>query len=90
MTHHYYGLAGDSLKALNRLIEIDGLRSDVNGEDFWETLKDIAPAEKYQKHKDEIAEKKKLLAAFTAAQVSGHQAALGFSSPCGHDPGLRH
>jgi hypothetical protein len=82
MAYHFYKLAGDSLNALNKLIEFDSIRNEDANADFNEKIKRLLPPSASRAADPEKAQKKEELKAhFTAAQVRCYQSLLGFTSP---------
>jgi hypothetical protein len=83
MTYHYYKLTGDSLNALNRLVEFDDMRDEDEGSDLIEYLNQLVkrPADSDDVREAKEKKKKDLKAHFTDAQIRAYQSALGFDKP---------
>lgn len=79
MTQHYYILEGESLDALNRLIEFDTLMNDFNMGDFKKKLAAIMGAKAPEE--DPLALQQKLSTHFTSAQRRAYKEKLGFTAP---------
>jgi len=76
---HYYRLAGESLGALNRLIEYDTLMTDFRMSDFRKQLAEMTGRPGPEEDANVLSQK--LSAYFTAAQLRGYKEKLGFTDP---------
>lgn len=79
MKSHYYILEGESLEALNRVIEYDTLKTDLRMADFRKDLAEILG--KKGPEEDPVVVQSKLSTQFSDAQVRGYKERLGFTEP---------
>lgn len=79
MKPHYYILEGESLDALNRLIQFDTLKADLRMSDFRKQLAGILGKKGPEEDPDAI--ESKLAKEFSDAQLRGYKEKLGFTDP---------
>ncbi|MFN7114883.1 MAG: hypothetical protein ACK4PK_11065 [Alphaproteobacteria bacterium] len=77
---HFYRLAGESLHALDRLIEYDRIKTDWKIESLMEQVRTARGEETPQqpKNTDTATPARGLMQDFNAAQIKAYQKALGF------------